>query len=181
VAGQNAGIFEKTIGGSVNTQYLLLLENGRIEWRGRIANGGHTTANGPVLAVGTWSHVVGTYDGSLLRLYVNGALVASVGAPTLASGSGPAFIGRLGAEGANPGLFPFAGLIDEVAVYPSALPAARVLAHYSGAATNVTTARVTIDVRPTTSGTATASFQVSSNESDPNPADNTLGFSTLVN
>jgi hypothetical protein len=56
-----------------------------------------------------------------------------------------------------------------------------VLAHYTGAQTNVTTARVTIDVQPTASGTATASIQVSADQSDPNPADNTLGFSTLVN
>jgi hypothetical protein len=40
---------------------------------------------------------------------------------------------------------------------------------------------VTIDVRATSGGTAAASVQVNASESDPNPADNTLGFSTLVN
>ncbi|HJW49150.1 MAG TPA: S8 family serine peptidase, partial [Candidatus Limnocylindria bacterium] len=35
VVGQDAGIFEKTVGGSVNTGYLMLIEAGRIEWRGR--------------------------------------------------------------------------------------------------------------------------------------------------
>ncbi|HJW49989.1 MAG TPA: LamG-like jellyroll fold domain-containing protein, partial [Candidatus Limnocylindria bacterium] len=181
VAGQNAGIFEKTVGGTVNTGYLMLIEAGRIEWRGKAAGGGYLTAIGPFLAAGTWSHVVGTFDGTTLRLYVNGAQVASTAAGTLASGSGPAFIGRLGAEGGNPGILPFNGVIDEVAVYGSALSPARVLAHYTGAQTNVTTARVTIDVRPTAAGTATASIQVSADQSDPNPADNTLGLSTLIN
>jgi hypothetical protein len=180
-AGSNGGIFEKTIGGNVNTQYLLLMEGGYIEWRGKQAAGTYVTAGGGLLQAGTWSHVVGTYDGSMLRLYVNGAQVGSVAAATLATGSGPAFIGRLGAEGSNPGILPFNGVIDEVAVYSGALTPTRVLAHYTNAQTNVTTARVTIDVQPTAAGTATASVQVSATESDPNPADNTLGFSTPVN
>jgi hypothetical protein len=72
-------------------------------------------------------------------------------------------------------------VIDEVAVYASALSAARVLAHFTNAQTNVTTARVSIDVRVTAAGTATASVQVSASETDLNPSDNTLGFSTVVN
>ena len=180
-SGSNGGIFEKTIGGSVNTGYLLLMEGGYIEFRGKQAAATYVTAGGGQLAAGTWSHVVGTYDGSMLRLYVNGAQVGSAAAGTLASGSGPAYIGRLGAEAGNPGILPFSGVIDEVAVYSGTLSPARVLAHYTNAQTNVTTARVTIDVKPTAAGTATASAGVSATESDPNPADNTLGFSTLVN
>lgn len=180
-AGSNGGIFEKTVGGLVNTQYLLLIEGGVIEFRGKPAAGTYVTARGPVLPAGAWSHVVGTYDGVTLTLYVNGAAVGTATAGTLATGSGAAFIGRLGGEGGSPGILPFNGTIDEVAVYASALPAARVLAHFTNAQTNVTTARVTIDVRPTAAGTATASVQVSASQSDPNPADNTLGFSTLVN
>ncbi|HEV8669541.1 MAG TPA: hypothetical protein VGS01_02265, partial [Candidatus Limnocylindria bacterium] len=111
----------------------------------------------------------------------NGAAVASVAATTLASGAGPAFIGRLGAEGGSSGILPFSGTIDDVAVYAGALSAARVLAHYTDASTRVTSARVSIDVRADVPGTATASGQVSATESDPNPADNTLGLSTLVN
>jgi hypothetical protein len=66
-------------------------------------------------------------------------------------------------------------------VYGSALSPSRVLAHFTNAQTNVTTARVTIEVRPTASGTANASVHVSATEDDPNPADNTIGLSTLVN
>jgi subtilisin len=181
VAGVAGGIFEKTIGGAANTQYLLFLEGGAIKFRGALAGGGHATAGGPVLAVGSWSHVVGTHDGTTLRIYVNGALVASAGSGALAAGSGAALIGRLGAQSGSPSLYPFSGVIDEVAIYASALSAARVLAHFTNAQTNVTTARVSIDVRVTAAGTATASVQVSASETDLNPSDNTLGFSTVVN
>ena len=164
----------------MNTGYLMLIEAGRIEWRGKPAGGGYLTAIGPSLAAGTWSHVLGTFDGTTLRLYVNGAQVSSTAAGTLASGSGPAFIGRLGAEGANPGILPFAGLIDEVAVYPSALTAAHVLAHFTNAQTNVTTARATIDVRADAGGTITNAAQVSANEFDPNSANNSVTQSVNV-
>jgi hypothetical protein len=63
VAGQYGGVFEKTIAGAVNSQYLLFMESGRIEWRGRTAGSGYTTVIGPVLALGSWSHIVGSYDG----------------------------------------------------------------------------------------------------------------------
>jgi concanavalin A-like lectin/glucanase superfamily protein len=136
---ENGGIFEKTVGGRTNTQYLLFLEGGAIKFRGRLAGrSGTNTATGPALAAGTWSHVVGTFDGATLRLYVNGALVASAGSSALASGSGAAFIGRLGAEGGSPSIYPFSGALDDVAVYNTALSPARVLAHYAGGASNVT-------------------------------------------
>jgi Concanavalin A-like lectin/glucanases superfamily len=74
-------------------------------------------------------HVVGTYDGSNIRLYVNGSLVAgplsavlfSTGAP---ENSAPFTIAGQLTTNRLPGIF------DEVAYYPTALSAARVLAHY---------------------------------------------------
>lgn len=74
----------------------------------------------------TWLHVVGTYDGANVRLYVNGALVAG---PTSLTGSisasaAPVIAGSTG----HTTLFP--GTIDEVAIYASALSATRISAHY---------------------------------------------------
>jgi hypothetical protein len=72
-------------------------------------------------------HVVGTYDGTTQRLYVNGALVASAALTGPAtSNTNPLVIGSWG--GTNEF---FAGRIDEVAIYTKALTSAQVQAHYS--------------------------------------------------
>jgi hypothetical protein len=74
------------------------------------------------LALNAWSHVASTYDGSMLRLYVDGALVSS----TAASGNMAASTGvlRVGGNGVWPEWF--AGLIDEVRVYNRALSASEI-------------------------------------------------------
>ena len=73
-------------------------------------------ASAKLSLVPTWTHLATTYDGSLIRLYVNGRLVAL--APQrgpLEDGPGPL---RLGATAWGDG---FDGLIDEVRVYDRAL------------------------------------------------------------
>jgi len=74
------------------------------------------TAPSP-LALATWTHVTVTYDGSTLRLFVNGAQVSSravSGAVTVSSG-----VLRIG--GSSVGGLYFSGLIDEVRIYNRAL------------------------------------------------------------
>jgi hypothetical protein len=86
---------------------------------------------GSIVADQTY-HVVGTYDGSMQRLYVNGALVASAALTGPASSSTyPLLIGSW--TGTNEF---FAGRVDEVAVYNKVLSAAQVQAHHrAGTAT----------------------------------------------
>ena len=80
-------------------------------------------SRGPgALPLNTWSHLAATYDGGTLRLYVNGAQVASralSGAMTISSSAlrigGNAIWGEY-----------FKGLIDEVRAYNRALTAAEV-------------------------------------------------------
>lgn len=70
-----------------------------------------------MLPLNAWSHLAGTFDGTALRLYVNGVLVRTLSLPgSLAVTSGPLRIG--GHSGI--GQF-FNGLIDEVRVYNRAL------------------------------------------------------------
>jgi hypothetical protein len=76
------------------------------------------------LAVNTWAHLASTYDGSTLRLYVNGTQVAS----RAVSGSITASTGVLSIGGNGSWGEWFAGLIDEVRVYNRALSAAEVAA-----------------------------------------------------
>jgi hypothetical protein len=81
------------------------------------------------IAAGQTYHVVGTYDGTTQRLYVNGAQVAS----TALTGAASVTATNLDVGSWDGGSEFFNGTIDDVAVYGSALAAARVTAHYDAA------------------------------------------------
>jgi chitodextrinase len=77
---------------------------------------GDRTVLGPVLPLGTWSHLAATHDGSVVRLYVDGALVGSTPATgKIRTSSNPLVLGT----GGNGELF--AGQLDDVRVYNRAL------------------------------------------------------------
>lgn len=77
------------------------------------------------VAVGEAHHLVGTYDGSHVRIFVDGVLSAVQTKTGLLTGSGPFWIGKNSVHG-----YPFDGAIDEVAVYDSVLSPTQVTAHY---------------------------------------------------
>jgi hypothetical protein len=96
------------------------------------------------LAPGQVYHVVATYDGTNASVYVNGALQSAKPASGSLNYSGlsPSF--GLGIGGSLGGTEPiFNGAISDVAIYPTALPAAAVQNHY-----------VTGSVAPTAAPTA---------------------------
>ncbi|HEV8545052.1 MAG TPA: LamG-like jellyroll fold domain-containing protein, partial [Candidatus Limnocylindrales bacterium] len=83
------------------------------------------------ISTGRSTHLAATYDGSLLKLYVDGVLEASVpAAGPLKASAEPLVIGDAGAgcRAAFPGRTQFDGLIDEVALYGRALDASEVQA-----------------------------------------------------
>jgi type IV pilus assembly protein PilA len=129
VSGEYAGIIEKTVGTAVNTQFLLFLEGGQLVWRTLPSAGGWGHIyTGYFPAVGTWTHVAGTFDGTTVRAYANGVQVgASVPvASALLGGAGNVYLGHLGQ-----GIYAFTGSIAEEAIYPTALSASRIAAHYA--------------------------------------------------
>lgn len=71
-----------------------------------------------------WTYVVGTYDGALLSLFVDGVLVDRSGSTRPLVGQSTFAIGA----GFSSGIV---GGIDEVAVYGRVLPADRIAAHYA--------------------------------------------------
>jgi hypothetical protein len=79
---------------------------------------------GPVLAINTWHFIAGTYDGSVLRLYVDGVLVNSAALISRpAQTAEPLLIGwKFGGIVSDH----FAGLIDELQIYNRALSASEV-------------------------------------------------------
>ncbi len=105
--------------------------------------GGDTA--GYALAANTVYSLVATWDGTTLTLYVNGVSreTATPGAMTI-PGSG--IYTTIGATAASsPTLF-FNGVIDEVAIYTTALSSTRVAAHYTAGTTTPTTAANTMQV-----------------------------------
>lgn len=96
---------------------------------GYFTGSGWQAATAGTLTINTWHHVVGTWDGTTLRLYVDDAQVATA-TPSAApvAGINGITIGRSHDTGGTP-FFP--GRIDEVAIYSTALSAARITAHYN--------------------------------------------------
>ena len=118
------GLYQAGGGGFVFTVTVL----GR-QYSVNASTAGYTGPQGPVDG---WWHLVGTYDGQTLHLYLNGTLGSSSQTVTLNSVQR----GPLSAY-PQPLLLgdQFNGLLDEVAVYSSALSQSQVQAHFNAAGT----------------------------------------------
>ncbi len=82
------------------------------------------------LTANTWYHVGATYDGTNVRVYVNGSQVGSTTARTLASSTAYMEIG--GAHLLDSGNYWFPGIIDDVRVYSRMLSATEMKNLYNG-------------------------------------------------
>jgi hypothetical protein len=81
-----------------------------------------------------WQHIVGTYDGTTMKLYKNGEQIASKAGPNLIATTGEPL--RIGSRPMY-GQF-FQGLIDEVKVYNYARTAEQIMQDYNaGVATHL--------------------------------------------
>lgn len=117
----------------------------RIYWGITTASGSHPSVLSPSAPpTGEWVHVLGTWDSSAMKLYVNGALVAS-GAGVESIRSPGAF--NIGAQLNGSPYYCFDGLIDDVRVYNRALTAAEVAAIAAGALPQSTIWTYLVDVR----------------------------------
>jgi DNA-binding beta-propeller fold protein YncE len=107
--------------------------------------------SGAVAAGGKY-HVVGTYDGTTQKLYINGSLAnqaALTGAIT--TNSTALTIGSWSSQEY------FSGVIDDAAVYPFALTATQVLNHYNvGTSPSGSTAQLSVSRSGSGSGTVTS-------------------------
>ncbi len=129
---------------SVYDRHVYMRNDGRLVF-GAYAGSTQTISSSAAYRDGKWHHVVATQGSAGMRLYVDGAQVASNSVTGNQSYRGS---WRVGGDSLNgwpnqPSSHYFNGLIDEAAVYPTALSAAQVLAHYqagTGAATPDTTA-----------------------------------------
>jgi YD repeat-containing protein len=92
---------------------------------GSIARTVYAPAN--TLPLGEWTYVVGTYDGTRMRLYINGVEENSIAISGQINYHAEPL--RIGGE---PGAY-FKGMIDEVSIYNAALSAAEILHNYEAA------------------------------------------------
>ena len=117
-------------GGNSSWQYRLSVTSAN-QWRGTVFVGNSAiTVTAPGSATTAWTHLVMTKAGTTLRLYVNGVQVASATVNgTVNTSTGILAIGRTGSSSTDY----FDGAVDEVAVYPAALSASRVAAHFAAA------------------------------------------------
>ena len=87
-----------------------------------------------LVAQGVETHALATYDGNVIRIYLNGILDSETSAPGSISPKPPTPANQVesgvGIGNQTQRDRPFNGLIDEVALYPVALSAERVQAHY---------------------------------------------------
>ena len=91
--------------------------------------GVENTVRGPAIAADHWHHIVGSYDGDDLKLYINGvASVKKFGKFTPGTHDGSLYVG-VNYYGHKLGSF-FAGQIDDLRVYDRALSQEEILANY---------------------------------------------------
>ncbi|GBE18461.1 thrombospondin type 3 repeat protein [archaeon BMS3Abin16] len=114
--------------GSFTREFLLMVYNGRV--RGHI---GSTALSGATpLSTGTWYFIGQVWDGTALRVYVNGAEDGSISAGAPTTGDSKFFIGARTQNGTDVRTSAVMnGLIDEVQIFNRALTPAEILAEYN--------------------------------------------------
>jgi len=108
--------------GTNDLLYALYASNGA-KPQAEAFTGAENSSGGPTaLPLNAWSHIASTYDGTTLRLYVNGVQASS----KAVTGSMPNTANPLRIGGNAPWGEYFSGLIDEVRVYNRALTASEI-------------------------------------------------------
>lgn len=131
---QNGKVLSKHTG-TDDLQVSLGVYAGKTYGEGMIGGSYISVAGVTPYSTSTWTYVALVYDGAKLRLYEQGVEVASTTATgAIQSGSFASVrryaIGRVAGDHAGN---EFSGLIDDVAIYPSALSASRIQQHFKAA------------------------------------------------
>jgi hyaluronoglucosaminidase len=110
--------------------FALRVTDGRLQAWTMSGTGYGLVTGKAVMTAGQWHHVAATFDGSSLRVYLDGMLDAS-SATTVAPTPGEATI-KLGGRG-DDAAQRLGGSLDEVAIYPTALSPEAISAHFLAA------------------------------------------------
>lgn len=103
--------------GEAGKLFTLYVYSGAVRMLVEYEAGKYTHANVPVPPAGKWVHLAGTYDGQVIRLYVDGKPAAETkAAGRIPKSDAPLVIGALG-----PGSRVLDGQLDQVCVFKTAL------------------------------------------------------------
>ena len=133
----NSGTRDVVVKEGLNVDiYNLYHRNFRGFPEGNVYVGGtNRTAEGTALPINTWAHLATTYDGSALRLYVNGTEVATTTlSGAISTSAGAVRIGGNSIWGES-----FQGRIDDVRIYNRALSATEIQTDMSNPVASGTT------------------------------------------
>ncbi|MFT3970694.1 MAG: PKD domain-containing protein [Micropruina sp.] len=108
-------------------RHIYMEPNGKVTF-GVWNNGSYTVSSPSALNDGAWHHVVGTMESAGVTLYVNGKKIGRNSGTSIAQPY--AGYWRVGGDSPWSGNAYFAGDIDDVAIYPTAIPLATVQSHY---------------------------------------------------
>ena len=152
-ANQSGGVsvVSREVGNTYYEHYYLGFENGKYRWFVNTSSGYSDTTIGSQAPVGQWLHLVGTYDGATVKLYVNGVLQFSTPhSGTFATDTTGLTIGASHNDASHAPVEAFGGKVDEVDLYAQPLTQAEVLTLYQATGG-------TIDNPPSVALTAPAS------------------------
>lgn len=140
-------------------------------FRGKQGVGGDVAYGAISVSTSAWTHIAGTYDGTTVKVYVNGILQATTAA---ASGNGSGGVADFRISGRRGGTALYSGMVDEVAVWSRGLSADEVLQIYNNGKANA----YPLTDTPSLYGT-TAYWKL--DESSGNAVDSSAGGYTLTN
>lgn len=123
----NNWMINRVYGGATSSGYRLGVVQGKPCFEVPLTSFSHHLTANVDLPVGRWVHLAGTFDGKMLRIYVDGRECGSVARPgPLKPNSHNICLGSYAERHAAC----FRGLLDEVKLYDRALSPAEVQAHY---------------------------------------------------
>jgi hypothetical protein len=132
-----ASVLSREVGTSYYEHFYLGFQDGKYRWFVNTTGGYSSQSLGGTAPTGQWVHMVGTYDGSTVSLYVNGALQFST--PHSGTFGGDTTGIAIGANHNSAAHLPddrFSGKVDDVNIYSYALSAQEALQLYQSAPTS---------------------------------------------
>jgi lysophospholipase L1-like esterase/chitodextrinase len=152
-------VVSRQLGNTYYEHFYLGFENGKYRWFVNTSSGYSDATLGGSAPLGQWIFLVGTYNGTDVKLYANGVLQFSTPhSGALAGDVTGITIGASYNDAAHTAVEPFNGKIDEVNIYGQALTAAEVSQAYHAAGGTLDGPPSVSIISPAAGGTVQGTF-----------------------